>query len=362
MALLYGLASRRSGLIGLDIGTTSVKAARIRRRGDRATITGIARAPIDATGPATQTADDRTVMAIWRCLRTLRARGGVACSVAGPEVAIRTFEFPALPRHQLASAVELEAAQVCPFEVSEAAVSYHVLTGPPAKGAKPPTDAERISGFFAAAENKIIQRRRALCERGDASCVLMDVDGLALLNCLEACKRRKTGEAAMVLNVGHTYTNLAIVSEDGLPFVRDISFASDQIVNRIAQIVGSPPWALVTALEGGAEPEVPWSKVQPAVRQACTGLADRVAETLRYYGARRSGPAVDRVFLCGGFTQSGPVAKALISLLPAKTELWDPLAVLPCTRAVRKSPVAEYGPALAVAVGLALRTLRDVHD
>ncbi len=119
------MASRRSALIGLDIGTTSVKAARIRRRGDRVTVTGIARAAIEATGPVTQSADDRIVMAVWRCLRTLRGRAGVACGVAGPDVAIRTFEFPALPRHQLASAVELFAdsdgialpASIAPFEV-----------------------------------------------------------------------------------------------------------------------------------------------------------------------------------------------------------------------------------------------------
>ena len=39
---LNGVASRGSELIGLDIGTTSVKAARIRRRGSRVTVTGVA--------------------------------------------------------------------------------------------------------------------------------------------------------------------------------------------------------------------------------------------------------------------------------------------------------------------------------
>jgi Tfp pilus assembly PilM family ATPase len=195
--LLYGMASRGSGLIGLDICTTSVKAARIRRRGDHVTVTGIARAAIEAAGPINQSADDRIVTAIWRCLRSLRGRTGVACGVAGPEVAIRAFEFTALPRHQLASAVELEAAQVCPFEVSEAAVSYHVLGGPPAKGAKPPANAQRIRGFFAAANNKIIQHRRTLCERGETTCAVMDVDGLALLNRLEGLQGRGAGEAAI---------------------------------------------------------------------------------------------------------------------------------------------------------------------
>ena len=358
---MYGLASRGSGLIGLDIGTTSVKAARIRRQGDRVTVTGVARAVIEPAGQSSASPDEKVAMAVWRCLRMLRGRGGVVCSLAGPEVAVHTFEFPMLPRHQLASAVELEAAQVCPFEVSEGAVAYHVLQGSPAGRGKP-ADGQRIRGFFAAARNKIIQHRKALCERGDATCVVMDVDGLALLNCLEACRPRKSGEAAMVLNVGYTYTNVAIVSDDGLPFVRDISYASDHILTRISQMIEAPRQAVAAAMEGGVQSEIPHAKLGPAVRQACAALADRVAETLRYHGTRKSGPAVDRVYLCGGFTQSGAVAKALISLLPAKTELWDPLAILPCTRSVRKSPAVEHGPAFAVAVGLAMRTLRDVHD
>lgn len=376
------MASRGSALIGLDIGSTSVKAARIRRRGDHVTVTGAAQSPIEPTDQPGAPPDEKVVMAVRRCLRVLGNRSRVVCSLAGPEVAVRTFEFPALPRHQLASAVELEAAQVCPFEVSEASVSFHVLSAPPAaKGAKPaeagppdakppaakPADAkspdgERMRGFFAAARNKIIQHRKSLCERGDATCVVMDVDGLALLNCLEACKRRRAGETAMVLNVGYAFTNVAVVSDDGLPFVRDISFASDHVLTRISQIVEQPRPKVVAALEGGVEAEISKAKLQSAVRQACAGLADRVTETIRYYGTRKSGPAVDRVYLCGGFSQSGAVARALISLLPAKTELWDPLAILPCTRIVRKNPAAEHGPALAVAIGLALRTLRDVHD
>ena len=361
------MASRGSGLVGLDIGSTSVKAARTRRRGDRVTVTGVAQSAIEPTGQPGMPPEEKIAMAVWRCLRVLGTRPGVVCSLAGPEVAVRTFEFPVLPRHQLASAIELEAAQVCPFEVSEASVSYHVLSAPAPKDAKAAdakagADGERIRGFFAAARNKIIQHRKALCERGDASCVLMDVDGLALLNCLEACQRRKAGEAVMVLNVGHAYTNVAIVSDDGLPFVRDINFASDHVLTRISQMVGASRDKVEAALEGGVEAEISKAKLQPVVRQACAALADRVTETLRYYGTRKSGPAVDRVYLCGGFTQSGAVAKALISLLPAKTELWDPLAALPCTRAVRKSPAAEHGPAFAVAIGLALRTLRDVHD
>jgi type IV pilus assembly protein PilM len=361
ITLLDKVASRGSALVGLDIGTTAVKAARIRRRGDRVTVMGLARVGLESSSGASSAADEKIATAIWRCLRMLKGRGRVACSLAGPDVAVRSFEFPLLPRHQLPSAVELEAAQVCPFEISEASVSHQVLYGMTHGHGKGGQE-ERIIGYFAAAKNTVLQHRRSLCERGNALCAVMDVDGLALLNCLEACGLRKEGGAVMALNVGHTWTNLTIISENGLPFVRDIPYAGDQIVSRIARMVQAPQPAVVGALRGEKASEISRHKLQPAIHQACAALAERVNETLRYYGTRQTGPAVERVYLCGGLCLSGWIAKGLMSLLPARTQLWDPLAILSATRRVRKNLIAEYGPAFAVAIGLALRTLRDVHD
>jgi type IV pilus assembly protein PilM len=361
MGPLQRLALWRSGLLGLDIGTTSIKAARIRRRGDRVLVTGTAWTRIEPASADRPATDEQIAGAISQCLWGFRRRQGLVCGLSGADVAVRTFEFPPLPRHQLGSAVELEAAQVCPFEVGEAAVAYHVLRGLP-RGRSKLANGERIVGFFAAARNAIIRRRRALCEQAQATCTLIDVDGLALLNCLEACGLRQATEAALVLNVRHSCTNLAIISEDGLPFVRDIGYGGDHILARMSEILTLPRPAVIAALRGQEGSQVSPATLGPVIRQTCADLADRVGETLRYYSTRQSGPAVDRVFLCGGFAEIGPIAKALTSLLPGEVKLWDPLAVLPCTRSVRKSRVAEHGPAMAVALGLALRTLRDVHD
>jgi len=361
MGLLRELALWRSRLIGLDIGTAAIKAARIRRRSGRIVVTRIARTEIEPVSPDRPAAEENVAMAVSRCLQVLHGRTSAVCSLSGLDVAVRTFEFPSLPRHQLASAVELEAAQVCPFEVNEAAVAYHVLRGLP-QGRRRPAEGQRIVGFFTAARNKTVQQRRALCERSRTPCAMLDVDGLALLNCLDACGLRKDGEAAMILNIGHSCTNLAIVSEDGLPFVRDISYAGDHILTRISEIQRMSRQAVIDALKGCAASGAPRAKFQSAVHQACASLMDRVTDTLRYYGTHRSGPAVDRVFLCGGFSQFGPAVEAMISLLPAEAQLWDAPAVLPCTRSVRRDLAAEHGPAFAVALGLALRTLRDVHD
>jgi Tfp pilus assembly PilM family ATPase len=66
--------------------------------------------------------------------------------------------------------------------------------------------------------------------------------------------------------------------------------------------------------------------------------------------------------LCGGFAQIPAVTETLTRLLGGTVERWNPLATLPCARAVRKDEVFEEGPTFAVALGLAMRSLRDVHD
>lgn len=365
--LLFGLSLRAPQLIGLDIGTTAVKAARVRRKGGQLTVTGLARAviePPERGGPPT---GENVSLAIWRSLRTLREPDtDVVCGLAGPEVAVRTFEFPPLPLKQLASAVELEADQVCPFELDESTVAHQVLRGLPAKGTarilkKEAPVAEKITGILAAAKNDVIQEIRELCERGRTHCAMVDVDGLALLNCLEVCKVREEGETAMVLNVGSAYTNVAIVSRDGLPFVRDIAYAGEHIVRHVCEATGVERPTIVGALGRTDESRFAMKGFQAGLEEACATLVDRVMETVRYYGTQQSGPAVDRVFLCGGMTRAKAVTDILLRLPAGEVKLWDPLPMLPCMRAVRKHDASAYGLAFAVALGLAMRSLRDVH-
>ncbi len=365
--LLFGLSLRAPQLIGLDIGTTAVKAARVQRKGGRLAVTGLARAMIEPSEHEGPPAAEKIALAIWRSLHVLREPDtDVVCSLAGPDVAVRTFEFPPLPLKQLASAVELEADQVCPFELDECTVAHQVLRGLPAKGAtrvlkKEAPVAEKITGIFAAAKNDAIHEIRELCQRGRAHCAMVDADGLALLNCLEVCKVRAEDETAMVLNLGSSYTNLAIVSRDGLPFVRDIAYAGEHIIHHVCDATGVERQTIIGALERTDEFRFALKGFQAGLQEACATLVERVMETVRYYGTQRSAPVVDRVFVCGGWTRAKAVADMLLRLPVGRVGLWDPLLTLPCTRAVRKHDASAYGLAFAVALGLAMRSVRDVH-
>jgi type IV pilus assembly protein PilM len=355
-------------MIGLDIGTTAVKAAQVQRKGSGYVVTGLARAGI---GRASARADTTTatVEAIRKCLYLLRGPKQVVCGLSGPEVAVRLFDLPALPKRRLASAVEMEAAQVSPFDLQEAAVAFQVLHGAVSKasrlrsaGGTPATPNNRTTGLLVAAKKDAIARLQDLCAQAKARCTLVDVDGLALLNCLEACALRQPGQTILALNIGSAYTNLAVLSDDGQPFVQDIAYAGEGIVAQVGQSLETAPDAVVGALSGLEKPGLEPATLQAAVQKACAALAERVLETVRYHGARQAGAGVDKILLCGGLAEAGPVVETLATLLEGKVERWNPLASLRSTRAVRKSGLAEHGPLFAVALGLGMRSVRDVQD
>jgi Tfp pilus assembly PilM family ATPase len=101
---------------------------------------------------------------------------------------------------------------------------------------------------------------------------------------------------------------------------------------------------------------------QTGLKEACATLVERVMETVRYYGTQPSGSAVDRVYLCGGMTRAKGVADTLLHLPVGEVTLWDPLSMLPCARTVRKHEASTHGLAFAVALGLAMRSARDVQN
>ncbi|GAI34664.1 unnamed protein product, partial [marine sediment metagenome] len=118
----------------------------------------------------------------------------------------------------------LEASQVCPFNVNDSVVDYHLVSD----------GHNAVQGILVAATEKLIRKKDTLAGQAFLKTVLIDVDGLALLNCLRECEKPEAGKTLAVLNVGNSYTTLAIIGNDNLPFVRDIAYAGNSIIEKIA--------------------------------------------------------------------------------------------------------------------------------
>jgi type IV pilus assembly protein PilM len=345
-------------VVGLDIGSSVVKMVQLQKNNACYKVIAAGIADIEKGDDSDDSAIEvNTAGAIHKCLESIGVQTRLAvCSVCGPEVAVRYFRFPLLPAEEVGPAVLLEAGQVCPFNIDDSSVDYQLI----------PDGEDNVSGILVAATNKLIERKRRLAEDASLSTVLVDVDGLALLNCFSEYRKvsseDEVGQTAAILNVGSCFTNLAIMagtaSDNALPFVRDIAYGGDDIVKHVAAEHNLPIETVRKILFGCETLEQPQSGLGDSLARACQRLITDVAETLRYHTAQGKSAAVERVLVCGGFSLVEGFVELLDSRLPARASLWNPFDRMSCEDGRRwKDVLQKNGPAMAVAAGLAMRSI-----
>ena len=338
-------------ILGLDIGSSAVKIVALKKDDSGYSVTATCMCEIAAGEDDYDQHRINTVKAIRECFEQAGIKTKMAvCGVSGPEVAVRDFEFPPLSAEDIEAAVLLEASQVCPFNAADSAVGYHLI----------PNGDDKTRGVLVAAMNTLVTNKVQVAKEARLNCVLMDVDGLALLNCFNGLvnghQKSETNQTVAILNVGGTHTTLAIMDNKGWPFIRDMAYAGNDIV---AQIVAENNTSIETVrgilFGDSTEDEL---QLQELLEKACQKLIGDVGETLRYYTAQSSSSNVEKLFICGGFALAGGFVELLNDRLAVEAVLWNPFDKIQCNGNRQfKDVCAKSGPAMAVAAGLAMRSI-----
>lgn len=342
--------------LGLDIGSAAVKIVALRKNSDGYSALAGGISEVKAVQDDVMRHRINTVKAVRSCfVRTRVKRKLAVCGVSGPEVAVRDFELPLLLAEEMTAAVALEASQVCPFPAGASAVDYQLIHN----------GTDNADGILVSAMRSLIADKRQIARDAHLKCVMMDVDGLALLNCFQGLAKNEyedteTCETVAILNVGHSHTTLAIMDADGKPFIRDITYAGEEILRQIMKENGAPAETVKEILSGGsAATEL---GLDESLARACQKLVSDVNETLRFHTAQGKSQSIDKLHVCGGFALAGGFIEILNRQISAECVLWNPFEQMHCNPNRKyKDVFAKRGPALAVAAGLAMRSI-DTDD
>jgi type IV pilus assembly protein PilM len=299
----------KTELLGLDIGSYVVKAVRLRKDDTGYTVTAAGISEIAVSEEDNNHQKINTVKAIRECLESTGRKMKLAvCGLSGPEVAVRDFEFPSLSTSEIEGAVLFEASQVCPFNAADSAVDYHLI----------PNGDDKTRGILVAATN--------------------------------------AKSTTAILNVGGSGTTVAIMGGNGRPFIRDMTFAGDNIIKQIATDKGMSTEDVKGILSGDSTASQ--IDLNDSLEKACQKLIVDVSKTLRYYATQEQSRPVEKIFVCGGFALTKGFIELLNSQLGAETVLWNPFEKMRCDTAQRFGDICnKKGPALAVAAGLAMRSV-----
>jgi type IV pilus assembly protein PilM len=356
MNLKQILNLNRNEVCGLDIGSSAVKIIAMRKEngGYKVIAAGISQIADRQGGPREHGGNNASIVkAIHDCYATTSQKTGnklrtklAVCGIGGPEIAVRDFEFPELPEEEIDGAVSLEAGLVCPFNPEQAVVDYQLISN----------GNDKTKGILVAATNTLVKGKKHLAQKAGFKCVLMDVDGLALLNCFNNLVNEHEKSTTAILNVGGSYTTLAIMSDEGWPFIRETARAGDYIITRIAEAENKSQEEVMGILFGDSPNGE--TGLGDSLERACDEVIADVSETLRFYAASEKSKQIEKIFVCGGFATTGGFIELLSRRLGIEACLWNPFDSELChTSEQYRDFLSKEGPAMAVAAGLAMRSI-----
>lgn len=223
--------------VGIDVGTSSVKAVALKRSGSGFALKSIGQADIRRgefhPEESTQALAEAPLRALERvCQDSSFSRKPCAFSVAGPRVAPRLFKFPALPKGEIEAAIRFEAENIIPFDLAQAALDF-VLFEEGQEDGKPV-----MEGLVVAVQKEEIDRRYVLLKSAGFDPIVLDIDTLALANAYTETEGVSKKEVVALINIGARFTNLSILHGEKRVFVRDIATGGDMLTRAISEIYG----------------------------------------------------------------------------------------------------------------------------
>ena len=105
------------------------------------------------------------------------------------------------------------------------------------------------------------------------------------------------------------------------------------------------------------------SELYESLEKATKKLIVDITETLRYYNTQKKSAPPEKIFVCGDFALIQGFVELLNNQLPVEALLWNPFDTIRCETgrnhrgALQKNILQKSGPAMAVAAGLAMRSI-----
>jgi len=219
---------KKDHLVGLDIGSRSIKVGEIKDTSSGRSITrfgaiDIAPGIIEEDGIKNPEAAADSISQMFKLYNI--KQHNVAISVGGYSVIVKKINVQNMPEEQLQETIHLEAEQYIPFDISDVNLDFQILGGSE-------LNPNQMSVLLVAAKKEMISDYLNVMELAGLNPCTIDVDAFALQNIYEA-NYEAENECVALIDIGANKTSLNILKNNSSVFMRDVSLGCSQINHRI---------------------------------------------------------------------------------------------------------------------------------
>jgi type IV pilus assembly protein PilM len=346
--------SEGNNLVGVDIGTSSIKVCQVKetRKGLRLTNLGYTALPRQTIVDGHVLNAPAVVEALMRVLSEARIKQKeVALSISGQAVIIRKITVPMMTAAELDEQIQWEAEQHIPFDIKDVHVDYEVLRRRPEAG--------QMDLLLVAAKREEVNDYSDIARAAKLKPVVVDIDAFTVQNLFEINRGIPPEQTFAIINVGASLASINIVSKGASAFTRDIANGGNYITEQIQKQLGVPfeqaEEFKCQAAAGNAPPQV-----LSIIDTVCDSIAGEIQRSVDFYHATSGEPEMHRVYLTGGSSNLPALPNAISRRSRVGVELIPPLERIAVEgKDVSPQLLQSRAAQLCVALGLSLRKEKE---
>lgn len=341
------------GRIGLDIGSTAVRAAEL-TFGPQPTVIRAAQVPLDPG--AVENGEVRDPELVAEALRVLWQKGGfkgreVWLGVGNQRVVVREIALPYLPEKELRQSLGFQVQEFIPMPVDEAVLDYDPI------GEFEQEERKMLRMLLVAAQRVMVDLLVSAVQQAKLEPVGLDLIPFALVRAVGtpdvAMDLEEAGEEA-IIDVGSHVTNIVVHARGATRFVRILPSGGRDVTVTIAR-AASIEDDVAEQLKRGIEVEDADAPKPEEIRQVAMQRAgafvDEIRSSLEFYTAQTRDTRISRVLITGGGSRLEGLFELMRQRIPVPVEPGAVFSHVP--HQLDPADVVAAEPLLAVAIGLA---------
>ena len=345
-------------VVGLDIGSSAVKAVEVKPAGKGYKVTAFGTEPVppDAIVDGAIIDAGSVAEAIRRVFdgnKAFKAKD-VCASLSGNAVIVKKITLPVMTENELAESIYWEAEQYIPFDIQDVNLDYQILdpgTGPNSRGS--------MDVLLVAAKKEKIGDYTNVISQAGRTPVIVDVDAFALQNAFEVNYGLDAGRVVVLMNAGASAININILQGDQSVFTRDISMGGNAYTEAVQKELDLPFDSAEQLKKGIPVDGATFEDAQPVLHAVTENVLLEIQKTFDFFKASASTDQIDRIMLSGGASRVDGSHQMVQERFNTPVEDFDPFRAVAWDAKKLGGEPADMAPSAAVAVGLALRKMSD---
>ena len=343
------LLKKSSDLIGIDIGTGSIKLVEIAWQKNKPVLKNFAIKELP-----NNTIEDGRIIDSPQLTQTLRqllatthtSTKNVVVAVGGRVMFARELIFPAMTMVELGEAIKWDLEKYIPYAPNSYYFDYSIV----GEG----TTKTEIKVLLVAAPLDNIRTLIQMIKDVGLILVAVDVEPLALYRIFT------DAEKSMVIDIGALLSQITVFQNGSPAVIRNIPIGGQNFTNVIMQALKIEysqaehiKQQRLILLQEDVETE--YIDVKHQLELLVAEFARDIRRTAEYFQQQNKDVIIDKIFITGGGAKLGNLVKTLALQVDMPAVMFDPLSKLKIPASFDRKKLEQVAPQLGTAIGLALR-------